>query len=80
MEVLSKILQDLAQVLLKTLEVIPVEMTVNGKGDIQTKVMVSTFGLFAEVERDLLSERTKMGLANAKAKGKKLGRPVGRLG
>ncbi len=42
--------------------------------------MITMFGLFAEIERDLLSERTKMGLANAKAKGKKLGRPVGRLG
>ena len=55
-------------------------MTINGRSEIQTKVMITMFGLFAEIERDLLSERTKMGLANAKAKGKKLGRPVGRLG
>ncbi|HET9588447.1 MAG TPA: recombinase family protein [Anaerolineales bacterium] len=27
--------------------------------DIQTKVMVTLFGLFAEIERDLLAERTK---------------------
>jgi hypothetical protein len=27
--------------------------------DIQTKVMVTLFGLFAETERDLLAERTK---------------------
>ena len=55
-------------------------MVINGRNEIQTKVMITMFGLFAEIERDLLSERTKMGLANAKAKGKKLGRPVGRLG
>ena len=31
--------------------------------------MIALFGLFAEVERDLISERTKEGLAAAKAKG-----------
>ena len=36
---------------------------------------VALFGLFAEVERDLISERTKEALAAAKAKGKLLGRP-----
>ena len=34
----------------------------------------------AEVERGLISERTKEGLASAKAKGKLLGRPNGALG
>ena len=28
----------------------------------QTKVMIALFGLFAEVERDLISERTKEGV------------------
>ena len=42
--------------------------------------MIALFGLFAEVERDLISERTKEGLAAAKAKGKRLGRPKGALG
>jgi len=45
--------------------------------DIQTTVMVTMFGLFAEIERDLISERTKQGLAAAKAKGKLIGRPRG---
>ena len=35
------------------------------------------FGLFAEIERDLISERTKQGLALAKKKGRLLGRPKG---
>ena len=47
----------------------------DGKQDLGTKVMIALFGLFAEVERDLISERTKEGLAAAKAKGKPLGRP-----
>ena len=49
----------------------------DGEQDIQTKVMVALFGLFAEVERDLISERTKEGLASARAQGKMIGRPKG---
>jgi DNA invertase Pin-like site-specific DNA recombinase len=51
-----------------------------GKQDLQTKVMVALFGLFAEVERDLISERTKEGLVAARAKGRLLGRPKGSRG
>ena len=36
--------------------------------------------MFAEVERDLISERTRAGLAKARAAGQKLGRPKGSLG
>jgi DNA invertase Pin-like site-specific DNA recombinase len=46
--------------------------------DMTTKVMITIFSLLAELERDLISERTKMALARAKASGKKLGRPKGR--
>jgi len=53
---------------------------IDGKKDMQTKVMVTMFTLFAEIERDLISERTKQGLAAARAKGKLLGRPKGSLG
>ena len=51
-----------------------------GQADLQTKVMVALFGLLSEIERDLISERTKEGLAAARAKGKILGRPKGFLG
>jgi len=51
-----------------------------GKADLQTKVMITLFSLFAEIERDLISERTKEGLAAARAKGKIIGRPKGVLG
>ncbi len=53
---------------------------VEGKRDIQTKVMTTLFELFAEVERDLISERTREGLAKARASGRKFGRPKGSLG
>ena len=51
-----------------------------GTQDFQTKVMVTLVGLFAEIERDLIAERTKEGLAAARAKGRLLGRPKGVLG
>ena len=51
-----------------------------GRQDLQTKVMTTLFALFAEVERELISERTKEGLAKVKASGKTLGRPKGSLG
>ncbi len=51
-----------------------------GQTDLQTKVTVALFGLFAEIERDLISQRTKEGLAAARAKGKILGRPKGFVG
>ena len=53
---------------------------VDDKRDIQTKVMTTLFALFAEVERDLIFERTREGLAKAKSSGRKLGGPKGSLG
>lgn len=43
--------------------------------DPMTKGMLMMWGVFAEMERDIISQRVKSGLENAKAKGKKLGRP-----
>lgn len=55
-------------------------LRLTGVHDLQTTVMVTLFGLFAEIERTLLSMRTKEALAAAKAAGKRLGRPRGVLG
>ena len=52
----------------------------NDKHDIQSKTMITMFSLFSEIERDLISERTKEGLKRARAEGKLLGRPKGTLG
>lgn len=57
-----------------------INLTGDGKKDIQTTVIVSMFSLFAEIERQLISERTKAGLAAARARGKVLGRPKGSTG
>ena len=46
-----------------------------GGNDIQSKVMAFAFGLSAEIERNLISQRTKASLDNIRATGKKLGRP-----
>ncbi len=48
-----------------------------GQQDMASKVMVTIFSLLSELERDILSERTKMGLVRARANGKRLGRPPG---
>lgn len=41
----------------------------------QGKLVASVMAAFAEFERDLIRERVKSGLAAARAKGKRLGRP-----
>ncbi len=45
--------------------------------DIQSKVLAFAFGLAAEIERNLISQRTKASLESLKKDGKKLGRPFG---
>ena len=46
--------------------------------DIQSKVLAFAFGLSAEIERNLISQRTKESLARLKAEGRKLGRERGK--
>lgn len=47
--------------------------------DIQSKVLAFAFGLSAEIERNLISQRTKEALERKKKEGIKLGRPKGKL-
>lgn len=46
-------------------------------GSIQSKVMAMAFSIASEIERDLISKRTKEALQARKAQGVKLGRPKG---
>lgn len=45
--------------------------------DITSKVLAFAFGLSAEIERNLISQRTKEALARVRAEGKRVGRPLG---
>jgi DNA invertase Pin-like site-specific DNA recombinase len=47
--------------------------------DINSKVLAFAFGLSAEIERNLISQRTKEALARKRAEGVILGRPKGSL-
>ena len=47
--------------------------------NINSKVLAFAFSLSAEIERSMISSRTKEALARKKSEGKRLGRPKGRL-
>lgn len=76
---LSQILQIVDCLIQKGVRLVAIKEAIRfeGKQNLQTKAMIALFGLFAEVERDLIVERTKEGLAAAKARGTPLGRPKG---
>lgn len=79
---LSQILQIIDRLIEKEVRLVAIKEAIRfeGKQNLQTKAMNALFGLFAEVERDLIAERTREGLAAAKARGKQLGRPKGAWG
>lgn len=48
----------------------------NGELDAMTKAFLQMAGVFAELEHDMICSRVKSGVANARAKGKQVGRPT----
>ena len=52
-------------------------LTVKEKYELQSQILAFAFSLSAQIERDLISQRTREGLARRIASGQKLGRPMG---
>ena len=67
----------LEKCLAKNCQVITIKENYHLGNDIQSQVLAFAFGLSAQIERNLISQRTKMSLDNLKASGKRLGRPFG---
>ena len=61
----------------KNCQVITIKENYHLGNDIQSQVLAFAFGLSAQIERNLISQRTKSSLDNLKANGKRLGRPYG---
>ena len=61
----------------KGLNVIAIRSGLKIDESMQSKITVTIFALAAEIERDLLRERTKAALDARRAKGLPMGRPVG---
>ena len=72
-----EVLEILKEAKDKSINVYAVKEGLELNGTMQSKVMSTMLALFAELEHDFISMRTKEGLAAAKAKGRQLGRPPG---
>lgn len=64
----------------KQVRVIAIKQNLDMKQyDMNSKIMITLFSLFAELERDLISLRTKEALASKKMQGIQLGKPKGTI-
>jgi len=52
-------------------------LCIDGQHDMASKTMVTVFSLLGELERDLISSRTKQALINARLQNKQISRPKG---
>ncbi len=74
---LLEVMGILEKCLAKNCQIITIKENYHLGSDIQSQVLAFAFGLSAQIERQLISERTSSALANLKASGKRLGRPFG---
>lgn len=74
---LMMILEVLQQFLEKKVSMYSIKEGYELGDNIQSKVIAFAFGLSAEIERQLISERTKAGLERARIQGKRIGRQKG---
>jgi putative DNA-invertase from lambdoid prophage Rac len=71
---LMNLMEILSFAMLKEIQIKTVKDNYEFKNDLKSKVLAFAFGLAAEVERQMISERTKIALARRKSQGIKLGR------
>lgn len=74
---LLEVMEILQICLNKNCKIITIKENYYLGNDLQSQVLAFAFGLSAQIERDLISQRTKSSLDNLKAIGVKLGRPYG---
>ena len=74
---LMMILNTLQQLLDRNVKVIAIKEGYELGDNIQSKVLAFAFGLSAEIEHNLISERTKIGINRARLEGKQIGRRKG---
>lgn len=74
---LMQIMSILNMCMTKDTAVLTVKERYELGNNINSQVLAFAFGLSAQIERDLISQRTKEGLARRVAEGKKLGRTAG---
>jgi len=77
---LLEVMEILNQLLEREIKIHIVKSNMELGKNIQSKVLAFAFGLAAELERDLISSRTKESLGRLKAEGVVLGRPKGAIG
>ena len=76
---LMEIMRILHECMEKNVKVFSVKEGYELGNNINSKVLAFAFSLSAEIERNLISQRTKEALARKKSEGSKLGRPKGSL-
>jgi putative DNA-invertase from lambdoid prophage Rac len=74
---LFEVMELLGTLMKKEVQVMSIKEGFELGDNINSKVLAFAFSLSAEIERQLISQRTKEGLQRAKHEGKVLGRPVG---
>lgn len=76
----SEVIALINELLQRNIRVIILKQNLDiAQHDMSSKIIVSLFSLFAELERDLVSMRTKEALAAKKANGVILGKPTGTI-
>ena len=76
---LMEVMSILYQLMEKDVKVFTVKERYELGNNINSKVLAFAFSLSAEIERSMISSRTKEALARKKSEGTQLGRPKGRL-